>query len=273
MVSVPGELESDDVQLVWKIVAPFFVINLCASVVFLLWPVAIPIFCAEFCLLAAWAAWGPGEFWKRFVRCLSVGTLFFLSQVYLIVVTFVVTSNASVAIVMVQWLFSAWIIAQIPLWALRYIWQWRITLNASDDLGRFSVNDNMIGITMICVAFASCRWATDFFIDSFAEFEFDKALSFYGWALFEFYLLIGITAFGTYLAFRLNKLSNQIIPLVVVSGVFAMISGWVWVPNSDRWIAIGILWVGAIMFSWSVILPITYLKKMGYRLFIGQIPV
>jgi hypothetical protein len=263
-----GELEP--VQLA-KLLTPFFVINIVASLVLLLWPLATPIFCAEFCLLAIWSAWGPGEFWRRFSSCLVIGALFFLSQLYLWIVVFSVSTDIRIILVLVQWLFSAWILAQIPLWLLRYIWQWRITDQPSHDLKRFSVNDNLVGMTMICVALASCRWSVDYLVDEFGPFEFDKSLGFYAWLLFEFYLLIAIAGFGTYLGFRLSRLANQIIPLFVTAGFFAVVSAWIWFAVPERWFAIGVLWLGTIVFSWSIILPVSYMRKLGYHLYHGEV--
>lgn len=253
-----------------KLLTPFFLINLVASMVLLLWPLATPVFCAEFCLLAIWSAWGPGNFWRRFSSCLLIGTLFFLSQLYLWIVLFSVSTDMRIILVLIQWLFSAWILAQIPLWFVRYVWQLRITDQSENDLERFSVNDNLVGMTMICVALASCRWSADYLIAEFGPFDFEKSVGFYAWALFEFYLIVSIAAFGTFLGFRLSRLANQIIPLFVTAGVFAVISGWIWFSVPDRWFAVGVFWFGAILFSWTIILPVSYIRKQGYGLFVGK---
>ena len=232
MVTRLGELQPFQLA---KLLTPFFVINVFASLVLLLWPLATPIFCAEFCLLAIWSAWGPGDFWRRFLSCLLIGALFFFSQLYLWIVIFSVSADIRVILVLIQWLFSAWILAQIPLWLMRYIWQWRITDQPEHDLQRFSVNDNLIGMTMICIALASCRWSVDYLIDEFGPFEFEKSFGFYLLSLLEFYSVVLIAAFGTYLGFRLSRMSNQIIPLFVTAGVFAVVSGWIWFTPPDRW--------------------------------------
>ena len=132
-----GDVGLDQSQIA-KILTPFFMINLIASLVLFLQPLAIPIFCAEFCLLAVWSAWGPGDFWKRFGACLGIGILLFLSQLYLWLLLFAIASDVRVVTVLVQWLFAAWILAQIPLWAMRYIWQWRITSDAARSQAVFS---------------------------------------------------------------------------------------------------------------------------------------
>ncbi len=183
---------------------------------------------------------------------------------------FSVAANFRLILVIIQWLFSTWILAQLPLWAMRYIWQWRITDGPENDLDRFSVNDNMIGITMMCVAFASCRWATDFLIDVYGPFGFETALKFYGLALAEIYMLIATTAFGTYLAFRLDHLAAKTIPLILLGGFLSVISGYIWFAAPERWFITGIIWIATIMFAWAMILPLNYIKRIGYGLYYGK---
>ena len=263
-----GELQP--VQLA-RLLTPFFLFNLTASMVLLLWPLATPVFCAEFCLLAIWTAWGPGNFCRRLSSCLLNGALFFFSQLYLWVIVFSVSTDIRIILVLIQWLFSAWILAQIPMWLLRYVWQTRIADHPENGVERFSVNDILVGMTMICVVVASCRWSVDYLIAEFGTFEFDKPLGFYAWSLFQFYQMVAIAAISTFFGFRLGRLLNQIIPLIVSSGFFAVISGWIWFPIPDRWFAIGVFWIGAILFSWAIILPVCYLRKRGYGLYLGKI--
>jgi hypothetical protein len=253
-----------------RLLTPFLVCNLAASMLLFLQPLAVPVFFAEFCLLAIWSAWGPGYFWPRFGVCLLIGSILFLSQIYILIVVLVFSKSFGVILVVILCLFSSWIMAQIPLWGLRYIWQWRITRQAAADLRRFSVNDNMIGITMICVALASCRWATDYLIDAYGPFGYERVWTFYGWVLLEFYLLIAFAGMGTWLAFRLDKLASTIIPMLAAGLALAVLTAWLWFAAENRWIATGVLWCGTILFSWSIILSMRYLKRLGFGLFLGS---
>lgn len=259
------DFRSDPLSLA-RIFTPFFAVNVIASLVWILWPIAIPVLCAEFCLLAIWSAWGPGEFWKRFLTCVLLGALLFLSLIYLWIVTIVSASSIRPVTVLAQWLFSAWILAQIPLWGMRFIWNWRITDRVGEDLQRFSVNDNMIGLTMICAALASCRWATDDLIETYGPFGYETVWVFYAWAMLEFYLLVAIAGFGTWLVMHLESIASTIIPLLVAGFLFAVLTSWGWFPVPDRWLVTAVLWVGSILFSWSIVLVMRFVKKHGYQL-------
>ena len=125
-------------------------------------------------------------------------------------------------------------------------------------------------MTMICIALASCRWSIDFLIDEFGPFEFETSLGFYALALLEFYLVVFIAAFSTFLGFRLSRRSNQIIPLFVTAGIFAVVSGWIWFTPPDRWFVIGFLWFAAVFYSWAIILPVRYIRQQGYALYAGR---
>ena len=257
-----------------SVVTPFLTINIFASLIFLLWPFAIPVLCAEFCLLAIWSAWGPGAFWNRFLACMGVGVLLFLSQIYLWVVLFTVSAEIRIILVMVLWLFSTWILAQIPLWGMRYIWHFRITDHAERDLEPFSIQHMMTGTTMICIAFASGRWATSFLAQKFGPFRFDKAIEVFGLVFLEVYLIIGMAALGTIVTFRLNRYTARFLPLALAGGLFAGLSAWIWFTFPEYWFFGSLIWIGSIMFSWAIILPMDYIRKLGYGLYVGthQLP-
>ncbi len=250
-----------------KFLAPFLVINIVSSLTLLLWPLATPIFAAEFCLLAIWSAWGPGKFQRRFLLCLAVGSCLFLSQLYLWIVVFAVASDGRVLLVLVQVVFAAWIVAQIPFWLLRYIWQYRITDQPENDLANFSIGNCLVGMTMICVALGSCRWSFAYLAREFEAKGFDPSFYFYIRSLVEFSLVVAIAGVATYLGFRLKRRSHQALPLFVVAGLFAIVSGWIWFGVPDRWFAIGFLWLGSTLFCLAIALPIHYLRNHGYGLY------
>ena len=127
----------------------------------------------------------------------------------------------------------------------------------------------MIGITMICFAFGSCRWATDYLIDEYGPFGFEKVFSFYGWALLQFYLLIGFAGVGAWLTFRFRGLASMIFPLLLIGILFSSLTAWLWFPAADRWLVAAILWGGTILFAWALILPLNYVKSLGYKLYRG----
>ena len=259
----------DGVRLL-KIVAPFMAINAIVSLAVVAYPLAMPIFCAEFCLLAVWSAWGPGDFWQRFSTCLMVGAALVFSQLYLIVVACAVYGSARPILIMVQWLFSAWIVAQVPLWIMRFVWQWRIT-NAEDrDLERLSMNDNIIGMTMICVALASWRWATDSLVAQFGPFGLETATQFYLLAIGQLLGLIALTVFAFYLSIKLQRLSAKIVPLLVSGFAYAIVTSWLWFSPADQWIATGIIWFATIVFVWAVLLTVEAIRKTGFELYRGR---